>query len=90
MAHEYPVGKAQKIILEALGRGDIATFSGANDYFDRIGITVIAKRVGRTSVPVVRMKETEGGGFTEGGDGESWEIGYEEVDLSKIEQWMEK
>jgi L-asparaginase/Glu-tRNA(Gln) amidotransferase subunit D len=90
MNKALPVGKAQGIILQALGRTDIQSWQEAEAFFARIGIVVNAKRVGRTSVPVVRLKETMAGGFNEYGEGEVYEIDYETADLSKIEQWIAK
>jgi len=84
----YPVGKAQKQVLEALGRGDIQTFQGAEDFFESIGISVTAKREGRASVPVVSQRDSTGGGFNAYGEGETWDMGYKKVDLSPLSRWM--
>ena len=87
MAKDYPVGKAQKMVLDALGL-TASGFSDAERIFDEIGIAVVAVRQGRTSVPQVHRKENTGGGWNAGGDGESFEISYKDADLSKISQWM--
>ena len=87
MAKDYPVGKAQKMVLDALEM-TADGFTAAEHIFNKIGITVIAVRQGRTSVPQVHRKETSGGGWNAGGDGESFEISYKDADLSKISQWM--
>lgn len=86
----YPVGKAQKQVLEALGRSDIQTFQGAEDFFARIGIIVTPVRQGKASVPSITQRDSIGGGFNAYGEGETWDMGYEQVDLSKIAQWMSK
>jgi hypothetical protein len=85
----YPVGKAQQMVLDALGL-HASDFSEAEQVFESIGISVSSKRVGRSSIPVVSMKETTGGGWNAGGDGESYEISYKEADLSKLSEWMVK
>jgi hypothetical protein len=89
MAKDYPVGKAQQMVLDALNI-KAASFQEAEKAFNEIGITVTAVRQGRTSVPQVSRKETSGGGWNAGGDGESYEIDYKSADLNKVAQWMVK
>jgi len=85
---EFPVGKAQQMVLQALGK-KAQTFSEATAVFEQMGIVVSSKRQGRESVPVVIVKARMGGGWNAGGDGESWRE-YPDVDLSAIEQWIQK
>ena len=73
MARDLPVGKAQQQVLTALGAPDtIQTWTEAKAFFDGLGLTVTAKRQGKTSVPVVIIKDRMGGGFTRSGDGDTW------------------
>lgn len=51
---DYPVGKAQQIVLDALGM-TATGFDDAASKFKELGITVSSKRQGRTSVPVVSV-----------------------------------
>ena len=83
----YPVGKAQQMVLDALGlkAGD---FSEANQVFESLGITVTSKREGRSSVPVVIIKDRFGGGFNAEYEGVSYRK-YQDCDFSAIEQWIE-
>ncbi len=90
MQHSYPVGKAQKQVLDALGRSDIETFQGAEAFFARIGIAVTPVRVGRQSVPSITRLDSVRGAFNAYGEGETWDMGFESVDLSKIQQWMSR
>ena len=88
---QYPVGKAQGDVLAALGI-DEKTLNGhshAQQIFDELGIVVGSKRVGRSSVPVVRIT-TVGGGFNAYGEGEESYTPSKNIDLSAIEQWIEK
>lgn len=89
MSKDYPVGKAQQMVLDALGLAADG-FSEADQLFAEHGLVVSSKREGRASVPVVRLMETAGGGWNVGGDGESYSISYKNIDLSKIAQWMVK
>lgn len=96
MAKELPVGVAQQKVLTALGAPTaIQSWGGAEAYFERIGIRVRAVRVGRSSEPRVRLREDRqaGGGWNEGGDGDSW--GERAADLTEaqraaIAHWWEK
>ncbi len=87
MAHEYPVGKAQAMVLAALGK-TAGSFQEAEQTFERLGIVVTSKRAGRSVVPVVSLREREGGGRNAWGEGESWTISYEPCDLTPLAQWM--
>ncbi len=89
MQHHYPVGKAQKMVLDALGVS-IDTYDGAEAFFERIGIIVTPVRQGRKSIPSIKMRETVGGGFNAYGEGETYEIDYQHVDLTPLQQWMVK
>jgi len=88
MARNYPVGKAQQIVLDALNlkAGD---FSEAKRIFESLGITVGSKRQARSSVPVVTVKDRFGGGFSAAGDGFEYRK-YDDVDLSAVQQWVEE
>lgn len=84
----YPVGKAQKMVLDAL---DLTAkdHSDAKRIFAELGIEVTSRREGRKSVPVVTEKTNRlAGGWNPGGDGADG-ISRESVDLSAVEQWME-
>jgi hypothetical protein len=85
---QYPVGKAQQEVLNALGISKCNGHSHAQQIFDELGITVSSKREGRKSVPVV-SKIGAGGGWNIGGDGEGWDAPSTGIDLSAIEKWME-
>ena len=82
----YAVGKAQKIILEALNLS-AETYKEAVDVFAKYGLSVSSKREGRKSVPVVRKLDTYESGFHDG-DGYCEEIPYEKIDLLPIFQFM--
>jgi len=83
---EYPVGKAQRMVLEALGIS-AASFGEAKAKFERLGIIVGSKRDGRDTVPVVTVKNRVSGDFGPGGDGESYQQ-YEDLDVGPIAQWI--
>jgi hypothetical protein len=83
MNKEYPVGKAQKMVLDALGV-QCESFQDADAYFARIGISVSPVRVGRSTEP--RITERQDGAFNDFGEGESW--GGARVDLESLKQWM--
>ena len=87
MQKHFPVGATQAKVLTALGL-TAENFDHANAIFDRIGIVVSSKRVGRTTEPVVTLRDRVGGGFNEYGEGETWDIPTEDVDLAPIKQWM--
>ena len=84
---DYPTSKAQDQVLAALeitatGYGD------AERKFKALGLNVIAKRVGRKSVPSITMMDTQDGAMVNG-DGSEWTVEFESVDLEKIRQWIE-
>mgnify|MGYP001046615292 CR=1 FL=1 len=84
---QYPVGKAQQTILDALNITNCNGHSHAQQIFDELGIVVSSKRVGRKSVPVVE-KATIGGGFNAYGEGEESYTPSIGIDLSAISEWM--
>lgn len=90
---DYPIGKAQKTILDMLVPGHkISSFAGANEKFEEFGIVVASRREGRTSVPVVTIKNRFGGGFTADGDGDVWRQ-YEDLSAEQkaaLQGWMKK
>jgi len=88
MAKDYPTSVAQDQVLEALGM-TATGYSDAAKKFEKLGLVVSSRREGRKSVPVVMVKDRIGGGFTEDGDGEEWEV-YPSADLSAIEKWVQK
>jgi hypothetical protein len=64
-----PVGVAQKTILDILiPDNEIKYWNTAETRFAEFGIVVRAKRVGRTSVPVVSAKSPDHGGWNPGGE----------------------
>lgn len=69
--NEYPVGKAQQIVLDALGLKAVGATS-ANELFESLGLVVRPVRQGRTSVPEITIKGRYAGGFTAEGDGDEW------------------
>lgn len=82
-------GAAQQTILDAL-EVQANNYAHACEIFSALGIGVGHKRVGRSSVPVVSKLDLSGGGFNIHGEGESWEISGQDVDLSAIAEWMEE
>lgn len=64
---DYPVGKAQRTVLNALGI-PAYSFQQAEARFAELGIVVTSKRVGRGSVPVVKL--ARGGSFAQSEDGD--------------------
>ena len=89
MAHSYPTSKTQEKVLTALGL-TANDFTDAERIFSEIGISVSSKRVGRSTEPVISRLAAYGGGWNAGGDGESYEISYKQIDLSLISQWMQQ
>ena len=87
MSKDYPVGKAQQIILDALGL-EASSFQEADEIFEKHGLAVIAVRQGRRSVPQVKRLPRFGGGFNIHGEGEAWENEYKPVELSKISEYL--
>lgn len=81
---DYPVGKAQQMVLDALGL-TATGFGDAERIFNEIGIAVASKREGRTSVPVVTNRQIAGG---VGPDGEGWSHRVSKFDLTPIAQWF--
>lgn len=84
---DYPVGKAQQMVLDALnltasGSGD------ANRIFESLGLVVASKRKGRTSVPSITVLDRDGGAFNAEGEGVTWQQ-YPDADFSNIQQWVE-
>jgi len=87
MKNNTPVGKAQQTVLDALGK-KADTWQEACSIFEKAGITVGAKRVGRNSVPVVaHARGSIGGAFNEHGEGESWDLSQSDV-IDIVKQWM--
>lgn len=87
MAKAFPTSVAQDKVLAALNM-TANDFTDAERIFAEIGIVVNSKRVGRSSEPVVSRKDSYGGGWNEGGDGESYRISYKSTDLTPLAQWM--
>ena len=88
MARSYPIGRAQQMVLDAL-KLTAKDFSEANRIFESIGIMVSSKRQGRSSVPVITVKDRFGGAFNAAGEGVEFRK-YADVDLSAVEQWIEE
>jgi len=87
MARNYPIGKAQQMVLDALGL-KANDFSEAEKIFKELGIAVGSKRQGRSSVPVVTVKDRFGGGFNAAREGVIYRE-HQDHDFSAIEQWIE-
>lgn len=87
MAREHPVGKAQQVILDALAL-EADSFKEANKIFEDMGLAVIPVRQGLRSVPQVHLLDTVGGGFNAHGEGEAYDILYEDINLEPIAEWM--
>lgn len=87
MARNYPVGKAQQMVLDALNI-TARDFSEAKQIFENLGIVVASKREGRSSVPVITIKDRFDGGFNAAREGVEYRK-YDDVDLSDVEQWVE-
>lgn len=87
MAQGYPVGAAQRMVLNAL-RLTAADFEEANRIFAQHGLEVTSKRVGRSSVPVIRRLAQAGGAFNAYGEGETWQNSFKPVDLAAVAQWL--
>ena len=84
---QYPVGKAQQEVLNALGIRKCNGSSHAEQIFNALGITVSSRREGRKSVPAV-SKIAAGGGWNIGGDADGWDAPSAGIDLGAIEKWM--
>lgn len=87
-SRQYPVGKAQQVILDALNIRNCNGHSHAQQIFDELGIVVSSKRVGRKSVPVV-SKTGAGSQRTAYGDYDVWNSPADDIDLSAISEWMD-
>lgn len=86
---EYPVGKAQRVVLDALGLNARGAKS-ADELFESLGLIVRPVRRGRASVPAITIKSRVAGGWSPGGDGESWRA-YEELtaeQMTAISPWL--
>lgn len=89
MQHSYPVGRAQWQVCKAIGHPEIETFQEAEALFARVGITVIAVRQGRSSVPSITIKS--GYSWNAGGDADVWGGStLTQEQLAAIQQWMSK
>ena len=88
MARNYPIGKAQQMVLDALGL-TARDFGEAKTIFESIGITVGSRRQGRSSVPVITVQDRFTGGFSAAGDGFEYRQ-HADIDLSAVEQWVIK
>ena len=84
---DYPVGKAQRMVLEALGLSAYS-FNEAKKILRNRGLIVTSKRQGRQSVPSIKLMDTEGGAMSSDGDGDSWDIEYKDYDKNAIAEWM--
>ena len=72
MQKHYPTTAAQKDVLSALGE-TAEHMDAANALFAAYGISVLAVRQGRSSVPSITF--TAGGAFNRYGEGETWTTG---------------
>jgi len=87
MASNYPTSVAQNKVLAALGLS-ASDYAEADRIFADHGLVVSSRRVGRSSEPVISRLATIGGGWSVGGDGESYTITYKGIDLTPVAQWM--
>ena len=88
---EYPVGKAQQVVLDALGM-EANGASSANALFERLGLVVRPVRQGRTSVPEITLKDRYAGAIGRDGDGDSWRA-YGELtaaQMQAIAPWLKE
>lgn len=87
---DYPVGVAQQQVLDALGM-TATGFGDANEKFEDLGLIVASKRVGHSSVPVVKILNRQGGGFNRYGEGEVWQAYPDLTDEQRdaLSQWTE-
>jgi len=84
---DYPVGKAQQMVLDTLniaatGHGD------AEEIFKSLGLVVGSKRKGRKSVPVITILDRDSGAMNTSGEGVTWQQ-YPDADFSNIQEWVE-
>lgn len=84
---DYPVGKAQKMVLDALNL-TASGFGDAQKKFSELGLIVTSKRQGRKSVPVIEILDREDGGFNASGEGVAWQQ-YPDVDFTNVQQWID-
>jgi hypothetical protein len=87
MNKDFPVGAAQAKVLAALGL-TANGFNEAKAVFEKIGLSVSSKRVGRASVPEIYLVDVVGGGFNAAGDGETWTVTFQAIDLTPVLQWI--
>jgi len=88
MKDNTPVGVAQKKVLDAIG-AKAETWQEACRIFEKAGIVVGAKRVGRSSEPVVTLsRNAYGAGWNTEGDADPFDLTSKEV-IAKVKQWME-
>lgn len=89
MQHSYPVGRAQWQVCKAIGHTEVETFQEAEELFKQVGITVIAVRQGRQSVPSITVKS--GYAWNAGGDADTWGgTTLSPEQMGAIKQWMSK
>jgi len=85
---DYPVGKAQQMVLSALGIAATG-FGDAQRKFEDLGLSVTSKREGRQSVPVVEVLDRDAGAFNAAGEGVTWQQ-YPDADFTNIQQWIKE
>lgn len=78
---QYPVGKAQAVILSKLNL-TATGFAHAEAIFKALGIVVTPGR--RGAAPTVTILQREAGGMNEAGEGEVWQQ-YPDVDLGALD-----
>jgi len=84
---DYPIGKAQQMVLDALNITAIG-FGDAKRIFEEMGLVVASKRDGRKSVPVITVLDRMDGGFNVSGEGVTWQK-YPDADFTNIQEWIE-
>lgn len=85
---DYPVGKAQQIVLDSLNI-TATGYSDAERIFKNLGLIVTSKREGRRSVPSITVLPRIEGGFNAAGEGVTWQQ-YPDADFENIQQWIEE
>lgn len=83
---QFPVGKAQQQVLDALGLR-AQGFNHANQIFEALGIQVTSVRTGRTSQARVAIMSRYAGAMNQYGEGEEW-LAYPDVDLSALRPFL--
>ena len=83
------ISNCQYDVLKALGyTTSDYDYLGAEDLLKSLGLVVIPKRMGRSTVPTIRVQPSQSGGFNRFGEGDVQDKNFKTFDRSKIEQWI--